>query len=167
VALASWAVRTRRLDPFSPLAKSLRNFTDPMIKPVEGWVVRSGGPPQSAGWWVFGIALIGGIIVLTRAGWLRAQLALASSATMTPIGLLKLVIYYAGQLVMLAIIVRVIGTWLGAGRYSPWTRWSYFLSDWLIEPLRKVIPPLGPIDITPIVAWFLLQIGLRLVLGFL
>jgi YggT family protein len=79
--------------------------------------------------------------------------------------MVKLVIYYAGQLVLLAIIVRVVANWLGAGRYSRWIRPAYFLTDWIIEPLRRVIPPLGMIDLTPIVAWFLLQFALRVVLS--
>jgi uncharacterized protein YggT (Ycf19 family) len=39
----------------------------------------------------------------------------------------------------------------------------YFLTDWVIKPLRRVIPPLGMIDITPLVAW----IALRIVLSWL
>ena len=32
------------------------------------------------------------------------------------------------------------------------------LVTWLLAPLRRVIPPLGMVDVTPIVAWFLLQL---------
>jgi YggT family protein len=32
------------------------------------------------------------------------------------------------------------------------------VTDWVIEPLRKIVPPIGMIDITPIVAWFAIQL---------
>jgi YggT family protein len=40
--------------------------------------------------------------------------------------------------------------------YSPWVRWSFGLTEWLLAPLRRVVPSLGMIDITPIVAYYLL-----------
>jgi YggT family protein len=36
--------------------------------------------------------------------------------------------------------------------------WSFPATDWLLRPLRRIIPPLGVIDITPIAAYFALQI---------
>jgi len=50
----------------------------------------------------------------------------------------------------------VLSSWFPVSPYSKWVRWSYVLTDWLIKPLRRVIPLLGMIDITPIVAWFLI-----------
>jgi YggT family protein len=41
----------------------------------------------------------------------------------------------------------------------------YFLTDWIVEPLRRIIPPLGMIDISPFVAWFVVQILTSLLLG--
>jgi YggT family protein len=37
-------------------------------------------------------------------------------------------------------------------------RWSFVLTEWLLAPLRRIIPPLGMIDITPIVAYFVIQL---------
>ena len=41
---------------------------------------------------------------------------------------------------------------------SRWVRWSFVLTEPILRPLRKIIPPLGMIDITPIVAYFLLRL---------
>jgi YggT family protein len=30
------------------------------------------------------------------------------------------------------------------------------LTNWIIVPLRRVLPPLGPFDLSPLVAYFLL-----------
>jgi YggT family protein len=78
-------------------------------------------------------------------------------------GWVRLVVYYAGQVVLIALLVRVFASWFGAGRYNRWIRWAYVLTDWVVEPLRRIIPPLGMFDITPLVAWF----AIRIVTGWL
>lgn len=162
IALGSWAVRTRKINPFSGAARLIRSLTDPVIEPVERWLLRQGGNPQHAPWWLIGIVVVGGILLITVAQWLTVQLARGSLAAQGgPRGWIRLIVYYAGQLVLIALIVRVIASWFGVFRYSRWMRPVYVLTDWIIEPLRKIIPPLGMIDITPLVAWF----ALRIVLG--
>lgn len=168
IALGSWAVRTRRISPFTGLARLIRTLTDPIINPTERWVLRRGGNPQNAPWWLLGAVVVGGIVVITVAQWLVVVGARASFAVQTgPRGLLRLVVYYAGQAVLIALIVRVIGSWLGFFRYSRWMRPFYFLTDWIVEPLRRIIPPLGMFDITPLVAWIVIRIALSALMGVL
>lgn len=168
IALGSWAVRTRRISPFSGAARLIRTLTDPVIHPVERWVHRRGGNPQNAPWWLLGTVVVGGILLITVAQWLVAQLGRVSfAATGGPRGALRLVVYYTGQLVLIALIVRVIASWLGAFRYSRWMRPVYLLTDWIVEPLRRIIPPIGMIDITPLVAWIAIRIVLSWLMGVL
>jgi YggT family protein len=35
-------------------------------------------------------------------------------------------------------------------------RWSFTFTEWFLVPLRRIIPPLGMIDITPFVAYLAL-----------
>jgi YggT family protein len=58
----------------------------------------------------------------------------------------------------LALVVRVISSWLPVSPYSPWIRWSYLLSEPILAPLRRIVPGFGGIDFTPILAYFLLNI---------
>jgi YggT family protein len=165
VALGSWAVMTRHINPFSRIGQAIRRFTDPILEPVERWLRRRGGNPRNAGWWILGGSVVGGILLITITDWLIVQVArMAMAGQAGPRGVLRLVVYYAGQLVIIALIVRVIGSWFGKGRFNRWMRPAYRLTDWIVEPLRKIVPPIGMIDITPLVAWLLLQIGLAIVL---
>ena len=152
IALGSWAVRTRRISPFSKWANLIRRTTDPVLKPIEGQLLRRGGNPQNAEWWLLGVTVAGGIVVISGAGWIASQFLLVTR------GGLRGVILLAGQIVTWALIIRVIGSWLGAGRHNRFMRPMYFLTDWIVEPLRKIIPPFGAIDITPIAAWLIIQI---------
>ncbi|MEE8250831.1 MAG: YggT family protein [Gemmatimonadales bacterium] len=161
VAVGSWLVRSKRINPFGSTAKMIRSLADPVLSPLERLILRRGGNPQNAEWWLLGITAVGGIVVISLTGWIGRQLALVAAAGSSgPRGLLRLSIYYAGQIVLISLVVRVIGSWFGVGRFSKWMRPFYLLTDWIVQPLRRIIPPIGRIDITPIVAWFALQIVL-------
>ena len=170
VALGSWAVRTRRIAPHGGAGRTIRRLTDPVLHPMERMLIRRGSNPQNAGWWLVGITVVGGIVLISLVRWLVVQtFRFGAAGSSGPRAVLALVIYYAGQLVIIALIVRVIGSWFGVGRLNKWMRPAYLLTDWIVEPLRRVIPPIGGmIDITPIIAWAILQfIALPLLLGFL
>jgi len=151
-----WAVRTRRINPFNRVARFFRGSVDPLMLPVERVILRAGGAPASAPWWalvafaVFGIALIS---LLEFLGGIFYQVAVVSGQ---PSQAPMLLLSWAFSFLKLALMVRVLSSWFPVSPYSKWVRWSYVLTDWLINPLRRLIPLLGMIDITPIVAWFLI-----------
>jgi YggT family protein len=68
---------------------------------------------------------------------------------------------------MYALIVRVIAAWFGMFRYSRWIRPAYILTDWIVEPIRHVVPPLGAFDVSPIVAWLALMLLRQILLSIL
>ena len=157
VALGEWAVRTRRINPFSRTGRLIRRTTDPVLAPVETWLLRRGGNPHAAGWWLFAGVAIGGVVLLSLGQWIAAQVAFTAGAVAHgPRAILRLAINYLTLLLMFALVVRVIASWFGRGRYTAWLRPVYGLTDWFVEPLRRWIPPIGMIDLTPLVAWFLL-----------
>jgi YggT family protein len=168
MAVGSWAVRTRRLNPFGRTGRLVRRISDPVLEPLETWLLRRGGNPQHAGWWLVGFAVGGGLLLLVAADWLASMLFVTSRAVQGGIrGVLQLVIYYGSQLLLLALIVRVIGSWFGIGRFNRWMRPAYVLTDWIVEPLRRVVPPVGMFDLTPLVAWFVILILRGFLLGLL
>ncbi|MDR5683850.1 MAG: YggT family protein [Armatimonadota bacterium] len=71
--------------------------------------------------------------------------------------------FYVYNLVLLA---RVLMSWLpGVDSRNPIVQLLVRLTDPVLEPLRRVIPPVAMIDISPIVALVLLEVVRRLVLG--
>jgi YggT family protein len=163
--LAALAVQARQLSPFGPTARAIRRLTDPFLQPIERRIHRGGGNPQSAPWWLIGIAVVGGIVVITLVEWLATQaLTIEAAASFGPGSLLRLLVDWAFNLVMIALVVRIIGSWIGASRFTRWMRPFVFLTEWLLAPLRRVVPPFGIFDVTPLVAWFLLQLARSYVL---
>lgn len=152
-----WLVRTRRINPFGPVARFFRRAVDPMILPVERRVVRAGGLPTSAPWWTLVAVVVGGILLILALQFVRNLLVTAAlSAGRGPRGLYNLLVSWTFGVLKLALFVRIIASWFQVNPYRPWIRWSVSLTEWLLRPLRSVIPPFGMIDVTPIVAYFIL-----------
>ena len=78
---------------------------------------------------------------------------------------LRLVISAFFSLLMTAVLIRVVGSWLGAGRYNRWMRPFYRATDWIIEPIRRRLPPFGPVDLSPVAAYLLLLLLRQAILG--
>ena len=159
VCLVDWLVRTRRINPFNPVARFMRSTIDPLMVPIERRIVRAGGMPTSAPWWTLVFIVVVSIVVLSLIEWLGSQLMMAGAfAQRGPSGILALLVGWTFGILRLALIVRIVSSWFGMSPYSKWIRWSYQLTEPILAPLRRIVPTIGVIDITPIIAWFLLQI---------
>jgi YggT family protein len=163
-ATASWLVRTQKISPFSPLGRFLKKSSDPVLTPVETRVVRLGGLPSQAGWWlVVGTAIAGLLLIWLTRGAVGVFYDLRDAYRGGFVEVLRLLVEGAYDVLFIALIVRVAGSWIGAFRYSRWARPAYRLTDWLVEPIRKVLPPFSGFDFSPIAAWIVLLV-LRMVL---
>jgi YggT family protein len=69
-------------------------------------------------------------------------------------GVLFLLVRWTFAFLKIALIVRVVVSWLPRLAHSRWLSWSFGATDWMLRPLRRVVPALGVIDITPLVAYF-------------
>ncbi len=67
----------------------------------------------------------------------------------------------------LAILIRVVLSWLNVNPYSPLVSFIWQVTDPILEPLRRIVPPLGMIDLTPILAMILLSVVQQILLSVL
>jgi YggT family protein len=165
ICLFDWGVRTRRISPFNRVARFFRARIDPMMAPVERVVVRSGGLPTHAPWWSLAAVIVGGILLITLLGLIRGVLAQVALGVAEPAQLPSILLSWVFTVLKVALLVRVLTSWFPISPYSKWVRWSYVLTEWMIAPLRKIVPKIGMIDITPIVAWLALSLLEGLILG--
>jgi YggT family protein len=155
--IIDWAVRTRRVNLFGGIARFARTKIDPVLAPIERRVVAAGGVPTSAPLWALAAVVIGGILIVSLLNFISAELyQMMYAAESGPAGIFRLIVSWLFDFVRIAILVRVISSWLPISPYSIWVRWSYVVSEPILRPLRHVIPSLGMIDITPIIAYFLI-----------
>jgi len=56
------------------------------------------------------------------------------------------------------IIARAIISWITPYPYHPLVRFLYKVTDPVLAPIRKIIPPIGGIDISPVIVIFIIFI---------
>src|SRR3954452_25449741 len=70
VALTHWAVRKQRIEAFGAWARFVRRLSDPVLRPLERRVIKAGGNPQNAPYWLLGIVIGLGLVLLSFTLWL-------------------------------------------------------------------------------------------------
>ena len=68
--------------------------------------------------------------------------------------LLQLIIY----VFFFSIIIQIIISWVNPGAYNPATIILYRLNEPLLQPARRLIPPISGLDFSPMVVLILLQL---------
>lgn len=163
-----WAVRRGHLKPFGAWPRMVRKGSDPLLVPLERRLLSSGKNPQDASLWLFIGVLIAGLLVIVFTRWLISTtgylIALRSAG---PLAWVRLVIAVISAVLMGSIVVRIIGKWFGADRWHRGMRPFYWLTDWIIEPVRRRMPPFGRLDLSPLVAYLLLLLARTVLLGLL
>ncbi len=166
VAATHWAVRAGHITPFGAWARFVRGWSDPLLNPVEHRVVRAGGNPQSAPLWLLGAVVVLGLILIQAVSWLfgvalRIQYALQ-------VGLiLPMLVSTTFSVLQAALLIRILTSWFSVSPYSWWMRIVRALTDWILEPIQRILPRTGMIDFSPLVAWLLLGVAERVVMGWL
>src|SRR5205085_4083288 len=108
-ALGAMAVQRRTLNPFGRLARLIRRFTDPALKPIERRVLRSGGNPQSAPWLMLAAGVLGGIVLISGAEWVIGQGAMIAAASHGgAASMIHILVSWTFKILYLALIVRVV-----------------------------------------------------------
>lgn len=152
VLLLRFWMQVVRVRPPVSVGQFTFQLTDWLVRPLRRLLPGVGGYDWAS--------LIGAILVII----LATALSLAVSSRFSPEALILLSILRFVQWVfyglMGLIIIEAIFSWVNP--HAPLAPFVRALNDPLMRPLRRVVPTIGNIDLTPLVALVLLQIGLRL-----
>ena len=59
---------------------------------------------------------------------------------------------------MMMLFIRILGSWFPEFQHTPFMRFVAYYTDPYLNLFRQIIPPLGMLDISPIVAFFCLML---------
>ena len=149
------------INPFRRPVIFIRRLTDPFVNPVRRALMGFGIKPNGAPLFVILLAILLGYFVLILAASILNTAAgvvfsLASGRAGGIVAFLGYILYGILDLYSLLIVVRIIFSW---GQVSYSNRLMRFLvnaTDPILVPLRRMIPPLGMFDISPIVAFLII-----------
>jgi YggT family protein len=140
-----------RVRPPSPIAQFTFQLSDWLVRPLRRVLPGMGGLDWAS--------LIGAMLVAMLA--VTIGLALGSHLSVQAVLLLTImrILQWAFYGLMALIFIEVIFSWVNP--HAPLAPFIRAMNEPLMRPLRRFIPPIGGIDLTPLVALVLLQIGLK------
>jgi YggT family protein len=147
------------LNPFGWVALAVRRLTDPLVNPVRRYLLSYGVDPKFSPLVVILIAILLGYFAILFAEAVLVSLGgvVKSLQCGLYISLLGSILYGILAVYTLLIFMRVIFSWF-VSYASPAMRFLVRATDPLLLPFRRVIPPLGMLDISPIIAIILLRL---------
>lgn len=134
----------------NPLAQALVTITNPVLVPLRRILPGVGG---------IDLAAVVAILVIKGAGiWLAAAIAgsvlsLPTLLFVTAWRVLDMVLV----LFMVTIVIEVILSWVSPGHYNPVSALLAQLNAPLLRPARRLLPPMGGLDLSPLFVLIALQ----------
>lgn len=134
-----------RADFRNPIAQGILKVTNPLVIPIRR-VVPSIGSIDTAT-----------LLLAYAVQYIAVWLSLAVFGASAPIeviafrALTKLIVV-ALYLFIYSIFFRIIISWIAPGQYSPIAALVGTISEPILRPFRRIIPPLGGFDLSPILA---------------
>lgn len=157
VLLLRFWMQVVRVRPPLAVAQFTFQLSDWLVKPLRRVVPGAGGYDWAS---LIGALLIALLSILINV-WFFTALPVQLVLLLAGLRFIQWIFYGFMGL----IVIEVIFSWVNP--HAPLAPFIRALSEPLLRPLRRVIPLVGNIDLSPLVALVLLQIGLQLISGIL
>jgi YggT family protein len=146
------------LNPFSRPVLLVRSMTDPFVNPVRRSLLGFGFSPNMAPLVTILIVILVGYLALSLSndviGTFYGMFLRGREGRF--IALIGTLLYGFLSIYSMLILIRIIFSWGMLSVANPVMRFLVNVTDPLLLPLRRIIPPLGLFDLSPIVAFLLI-----------
>lgn len=144
-------------DFYNPISQFLVKVTNPPLRPLRRFI---------PGWGGIDIASIVLMLLLQMGALLLITVlrgvepGVGALLVLSVAELLSLVF----NVFLVTIIVQAILSWVNPGQYNPITSLLYSLNQPLLRPAQRLIPPVGGLDLSPLVVIIGLQLAKMVIL---
>ena len=73
------------------------------------------------------------------------------------LNILHYIVNYGIDILIFAMLVRVIASWFRIDERYAIIRFLAYITDPFIQPIRRVVRPVGVLDLSFLIAWFMLN----------
>lgn len=145
------------LNPFGWSSLTLRRLTDPFIGPMRRALAGFGVNPK--------YAPLVTILIAILLGWFSLQLVSSIANTIAGVlislgrqavaPIIGYVLYGLLSFYSLLIFIRIVFSWVMVSYSNRVMRFLVNATEPMLGPLRRIVPPVGTFDISPIVAFII------------
>ena len=159
IVLLRFLLQLVRADFYNPLSQFIVRATKPLLMPLRRLIPGYGGLDFAS--LVLGIAiqLVMLILIILLMGYALPNILLLVS--WAAIGVLALFV----KIFFFAMIISVILSWVAQGSYNPAVILINQLCEPILAPIRKILPALGGLDLSPIFAFIAIRLFDMLVIA--
>jgi YggT family protein len=147
-----------RANFYNPICQAMYKATNPLLMPIQKLLKPWRGINTGA--------LL--LAWLACCLWVAALLALSGTSAALPgllvLGFAQLLEFFLQTLFWITMI-SVLMSWISPDGANPAVPLLYGIADIVLKPLRRVIPPLGGFDLSPVFALLALRLALILLVG--
>jgi YggT family protein len=172
VIMLRFLLQTARADFYNPISQFIVKVTNPALRPLRRLIPGWGGIDNASLVLLFAVQCVALLLLGLISGAFGAGLSVPGllMASITKLVSLLLYVYLFG------IFILALLSWISPGTYNPVAAVIATLTEPLMRPARRLIPPIGGIDLSPmavILAIYIVRmlvipplIGLTVQLGF-
>ncbi len=157
VVMLRFLLQIARADFYNPMSQFIVKATNPLVIPVRRVVPGIMGVDIAS--IVIAILLLFGLIELSELllqGQLQNPLLVLIWSLIGCVGLIANIYFYG-------LIIMVIASWVAPQSSNPALMLVHQLIEPFMSPIRKILPDMGGIDISPIFAFLALKVGFVLI----
>ncbi len=146
-----------RADFYNPVSQFLVKATNPLLIPLRRAIPSVGRIDASAVVLMLLVQMIGiTLIMLLRGGGFSIWAILILS--------LHELVALAFSVFLFAIIIQAILSWVSPHTHNPMTGLLFSLTNPVLTPFRRLLPPVSGLDLSPLLAILAIQVAKMLVL---
>jgi YggT family protein len=146
-----------RADFYNPISQFLVKITNPPLRYIRRVVPGYKGQDWSS--LVLMLVIKSFEITIVYLLSTGSLLAISSLIILSIAGILEIIVH----VFMIAIFIQIILSWVNPGAYNPATVILYRLTEPVLAPARKVLPPISGLDLSPILVIIALQLSIILI----
>lgn len=141
----------------NPISQFLIRITHPPLRMLRRLIPSIGRVDTASLVLMFGLQMLGGAVIF----WLRGTMpAFAALSVWALVQILDLLF----NLYFFSIVIRAVLSWVGPGVYNPATSLLFSLTEPLLRASRRLLPPIGAIDLSPLIPLIGIQLAKMLVM---
>ena len=151
IIILRFLLQATRADFFNPISQFVVKATNAPLMPLRKIVPGLFGLDISALVLALAVELVAITLSLLIAGY---PLPIANMVLWSLLGLVGLIL----KLYFWGILIMVLASWLAPGNYNPALELLRQLTEPVLKPIRNILPDMGGFDISPIIAFVLIQV---------
>jgi YggT family protein len=145
-------LQTVRADFYNPISQFLVRITNPLLKPMRGIIPGFGGLDTAALTLALAIQILAIVLALLFKGQALPNIFLL--VVWGVLGIVGMVVKFY----FFALLATIILSWVAAGSQNPAVALLHRFTEPVMAPFRRILPPMGGLDLSPILVFVTINI---------